>query len=159
MKEIIDSIRKKYMSLDVNKIGYIDIDSIDRYCDNPKVLYYLFPVIEKVLLEILKCYPFASPEIKNQGSYRPMNSLLNDDFIVELEMHLPSEMVRFLKDVYGNNGLRDKLFHGETWIFCGDYKEVIKNMLASLETLLDLYKDISEDDCFDKIKISFSDLE
>ena len=46
--------------------------------DNMAVLFYMFPLIERLVVEILDITSLVNVETKNQGTIRTINSMLQD---------------------------------------------------------------------------------
>lgn len=75
---------------------------------NIEVLYYLFPLIEKTVVDYLKLEPEANIEIFEQGTYRTLNSIVQDPKNRELLGHKVAEKI---VKYYDTNGLRNKFLH------------------------------------------------
>ena len=69
--------------------------------------YYIFPLIERLVLEIYKLLPLVNIEHYDQGTMRTVISIIeNNNPIV-----FPQELIRLLYKYYDENGVRNKLFH------------------------------------------------
>lgn len=87
-------------------IGQIDYEILDS--NDFELLYYLFPLIEKMIIDILKYNVDSDIEIYTQGTYRTLDSVIAKD---DNKKHFDDEIIYLLKKYYGKNGLRNKLFH------------------------------------------------
>lgn len=110
MDEIYVNMKKDKTDLYIERVANIDIQIIKANQDNPEVLLYLFPLIEKTFIEILKFFPFTSPEIDGQGRYRTINSILNDEKSLVI-FGDNNYHILFLKELFKEEGLRNRLFH------------------------------------------------
>lgn len=104
---------KYYLPEMKETIGVIDfeiLESRDIMC-----LYYLFPLIERLVVEILKYKTDADIEFFKQGTYRTLNSIV---FKEENSKYFDSNIINYITRYYADNGLRNKLLHfrGETYI-------------------------------------------
>ncbi len=98
---------KKNYILDMEEsIGIIDFNALDN--NNFEVLYYLFPLIEKMFIEILKYYIDSDIELYEQGTYRTLKSVLERP---ENLKYFNNDLVEVIKYFYKEDGLRNKLFH------------------------------------------------
>ena len=88
-------------------IGKIDIDVIKQ--NIIESLYYEFPLIERIVLEIYKLLPLSDVEYYQQGTMRTILAIINKDS----NDYLPEELIVILQKYYGDKGLRNKLFHVE----------------------------------------------
>lgn len=98
----------KYFENDETKsvIGQIDIDLL--YEKKVECLYYIFPLIERMILEIFKLVPESDVEYIEQGIMKTPISIIenNDSYSV-----LPSYIIDIIKKYYKEDGPRNKLFH------------------------------------------------
>lgn len=87
-------------------IGQIDIDIL--YKEKVECLYYIFPLIERMVLEIFKLVPESDVEYIEQGKMKTPISIIenNDSYNV-----LPSYIIDIIKKYYKEDGPRNKLFH------------------------------------------------
>ena len=111
LKQVIKEIKENLFETYINKVANVDIVSIEKNIDNPDILLYLFPLIEKTFVEILKFNPFASVEVETQGNYRTMYALLNDPTSMIIFEKASSNLIGFLKDVYKEDGIRNQVLH------------------------------------------------
>ncbi len=61
----------------IKKIGKIDLEVIKD--DSFYSLYYKFPLIERIILEIYKAIPGANIEMYEQGTMKTINSIINNN--------------------------------------------------------------------------------
>ncbi len=99
---IINGLQSDYTR---SHIGDIDISSIDR--KDIRSLYYLFPLMERMVLEIYKSIPLSDVEQYKQGTMRTLNEIINKD----LKNYLPSIVKEKLLDYYKQDGIRNTLLH------------------------------------------------
>lgn len=100
--DLINAIQNKET---IKLIGKLDTNLLNS--GNPKSLYYSFPLIERIILEIYKLMPEADVEKYQQGVMKTTMSIikLNDNI-------LPDYTVDLIKKYYdGEDCLRNKLFH------------------------------------------------
>ena len=76
--------------------------------DNMAVLFYMFPLIERLVVEILDITSLVNVETKNQGTIRTINSMLQDK---ETEKIFGKELHDNLKKYFADDGLRNQLMH------------------------------------------------
>lgn len=76
--------------------------------DNMAVLFYMFPLIERLVVEILDITSLVNVETKNQGTIRTINSMLQDK---ETEKIFGKELHNNLKKYFADDGLRNQLMH------------------------------------------------
>lgn len=75
-----------------------------------EVLYYLFPLLERLLVEIISFSNLINIEHQDQGSIRTINSILIMD---EMYSYLPMKELTFLREMYKSEGLRNFMSHYE----------------------------------------------
>lgn len=76
--------------------------------DNLAVLFYMFPLIERLVVEILDITSLVNVETKNQGTIRTINSMLQDK---ETEKIFGKELHDNLKKYFADDELRNQLMH------------------------------------------------
>lgn len=106
MQTISAKIEKLNCSGIEQYIGKID-ERIFQSSD-ANVLYYLFPLIEKTVLEILKLHSNVDVEINEQGTYRTLNSLLEKS---RNRKCFSKKILEKLHVYFDNAGLRNELMH------------------------------------------------
>ncbi len=131
-RERIEKILSKSLK---DIIGDLDIEEILK--EDIESLFYIFPLIERIVLEICKFYPEIDIEEHKQGFMRTLNSILT----LNLDMVLPQDILLNLNKYFARDGLRNKLFHanGENVIEI-DTKEIneIVELLVQLIEILDV---------------------
>ena len=117
------------------KVGKIDMEVI--YDESFYSLYYKFPLIERLVLEIYKLIPGTNIEMYEQGTMKTINSIINNN--KEFNLILPDlkEMIdRYFYD--SDDSPRNKIFHpigDETIEVKVDFEE-INCIIAKLLALL-----------------------
>ena len=106
MQSNIERIRKLNREYLISYVGEIDEQVFQ--IDDANILYYLFPLIEKTVLEILKLYSFSDVEILRQGIYRTLFSLINQS---KNRKHFTEALHQKLELYYSETGLRNTLMH------------------------------------------------
>lgn len=145
MREIIENIKKNMTEKVVNRIGRIDVNSIENNLKNANILYYLFPLIERTFLEIVKIFPYASPEVNIQGTYRTMQSIFDDKLTMSVFKNCDEEAISFLISIYKKDGIRNKVMHGERPLIKYEFILDCVNLLSYLVEILNLLS--SEEPC------------
>lgn len=87
-------------------IGKIDCDTL--FETNGDNLLYIFPLIERMVLEIYKLNPESNVEDFKQGIMKTTNSIFESNN--ELEM-LPDNLIELIKSYFEEDGIRNKIFH------------------------------------------------
>lgn len=90
----------------IRLIGKIDIDFLRSEC--LESLFYIFPLVERIILEIYKMNPESDVEVYEQGTMRTINSVI--EFNKNLNV-LPKYIEKIIEKYYGDNGIRNELFH------------------------------------------------
>ena len=141
----------KYFENDETKrvIGQIDVEILHE--EKVECLYYIFPLIEKMILEIFKLVPESDVEYIEQGIMKtPISIIENNDS----SKVLPSYIIYIIKKYYKEDGPRNKLLHiGNAEITVNVSFNVllylISNLLIILKNKLEEYTNFS----FEDIKI------
>lgn len=141
----------KYFENDETKrvIGQIDVEILHE--EKVECLYYIFPLIEKMILEIFKLVPESDVEYIEQGIMKtPISIIENNDS----SKVLPSYIIDIIKKYYKEDGPRNKLLHiGNAEITVNvSFNELlylISNLLIILKNKLEKYTNFS----FEDIKI------
>jgi len=128
-------------------IGQIDIDML--YKEKVECLYYIFPLIEKMILEIFKLVPESDVEYIEQGIMKTPISIIENNNSYNI---LPSHIIDIIKKYFKENGARNKIFHigdGEVTVNVSfdELLYLIANLLIILKNKLEeytnfLFKDI-----------------
>lgn len=90
----------------INLIGKIDTEFLNE--NRIECLYYIFPLIERIVLEIYKLVPEADVEHFEQGTMRTIKSLIDNNKDLDV---LPKYINELVIKYYGDNGIRNELFH------------------------------------------------
>lgn len=88
----------------IKLIGDIDVDLLR--LNKIESLNYSFPLIERMILEIYKLVPESDVEHYEQGVMKTPISIIDNN--IEF---LPENTVNIIKRIYGDDGIRNKLFH------------------------------------------------
>lgn len=91
-----------------SKVGKIDMNVIN---DNSYYsLYYKFPLIEKLVLEIYKLVPGTNVEKYEQGSMRTINSIIKNNQNIGL---IPDDIIDLINYLFNedDNSPRNIVFH------------------------------------------------
>ena len=117
----LDSIKENQNEKTINLVGDIDIDLLNNQI--VETLYYAFPLIERLILEIYKQIPDADVEQYEQGTSKTILSIINNN-----KVNIIPEYVKELIFKYydGDDSLRNQLFHP---------KEGVVNIKVSFEEI------------------------
>lgn len=88
----------------IKLIGDIDVDLLR--LNKIESLNYSFPLIERMILEIYKLVPESDVEHYEQGVMKTPISIIDNNIEV-----LPENTVNIIKRIYGDDGIRNKLFY------------------------------------------------
>lgn len=100
----LDFVRAIQNSDTIQLIGEIDIDFLKSY--KVESLNYSLPLIERLILEIYKLVPDSDVEHYEQGIMKTPISIIDNNAEV-----LPENTVNIIRRIYGDDGMRNKLFH------------------------------------------------
>lgn len=125
-----------------NKYTISLIDKIDVNLLNSNLfesLYYSLPLIEKMILEIHKLIPESDIENYDQGIMKTPNSIIDSNIKI-----LPESLINIIKEIYGENGIRNQIFHikEDTISITVSYEQInylIANLLIILKNRIDKY--------------------
>ncbi len=101
-------------------------------------LYYIFPLIERMVVEIYKLVPGANIEQYEKRVLKTINSILVLNKNLDI---IPIELSRIIQDYFKSDGLRNKLFHINSnkqftfQINIGEINYVIMHLLSILKKL------------------------
>lgn len=118
-----------------NIIDKIDTDFLNS--GTVESLYYSFPLIERLVLEIYKLVPDADVEHYEQGIMKTLLSIIQNN---KAEV-LPEQTIKILNKYYGNDGLRNQLLHPNTDIIdikvsFDEINYIIMQLMSILKRLL-----------------------
>lgn len=103
------------------------------------LILYAFPLIERLIIEILKFNSISDIEVSTQGTYKTLNSVINSN-----ELHLSINDIQLLKELFKDDGVRNKLMHVSDEIVEIDIAK-IEEMRALIFVLIDKLKEIEKD--------------
>ena len=128
----LDFIKAIQNSDTINLIGDIDVDLLK--LNKIESLNYSFPLIERMILEIYKLVPESDVEHHEQGIMKTPISIIDNNVEV-----LPEKTVNIIKRIYGDDGIRNKLFHVKSEIINIEvsYEEINYLIMQLLSTLRD----------------------
>lgn len=92
-----------------DKIGDLDVIIFEEYNEsNFYILYYLFPLIEKLVIEILKKQNEVDIEFYLQGIFRTPKAILN----IEInKQYFEQNEIDNINEIFDENGIRNKILH------------------------------------------------
>lgn len=90
----------------IKLIGKIDTKFLKQ--KKVETLYYSFPLIERMVLEIYKLVPEADIEHYEQGIMRTIMAMIGNN--KELNV-LPKYIIKIIEKYFDEDGIRNKLFH------------------------------------------------
>lgn len=126
----------------INVIGKIDLDILNTQI--VESLYYMFPLIERLVLEIYKLIPDADVEHYEQGIMKTLLSIIKNNKMYVI----PDKTIEILVKYYDDDCLRNELFHIQKDVInisvsFDELNFVIMQLLSILKRLL------KENDCND----------
>lgn len=101
-EKIIKALENDYTK---RLIGDIDVETISSNC--VEALFYEFPLIERITLEIYKMLPMSDVEHYQQGVMRTILEIVRKD----TNNYFPENLINILQKYFGDDGIRNKLFH------------------------------------------------
>ena len=105
----------------INIVGNIDTDFLsNKIVEN---LYYSFPLIERLILEIYKQIPDADVEQYEQGTSKTILSIINHNKVDIIPEYIKNLIYKYYD---GDDSLRNQLFHP---------KEDVVNINVSFEEI------------------------
>lgn len=131
----------------IKLIGEIDTKFLKQ--NRIETLYYSFPLIERMVLEIYKLVPEADIEHYEQGIMRTIMAMIENNKQLDV---LPEYIIEIIEKYFGEDGIRNKLFHikEESLTIEVNFKEI--NFLI-MKLLVILKKKINDYTSFDFNKI------
>ena len=119
-------------------LGKIHVDSFENM--DADELLYIFPLIERIIIEIYKLIPGSIVEINTQGTMKTITSIIrcNEDINVFV---IPQDVKETILKYYdGDDSLRNLLFHAHEEIIEVEYcKNDIIWLVAKLLELLNIH--------------------
>lgn len=133
----------------IRLIGKIDTKFLKQ--NRIETLYYSFPLIERIVLEIYKLVPEADIEHYEQGIMRTVMAIINNNKQLEV---LPRYTIEIIERYFGDDGIRNKLFHirNENVTVKVNFREI--NYLI-MKLLVILKKELANYISFDFNKIEY----
>lgn len=133
----------------IRLIGKIDTKFLKQ--NRIETLYYSFPLIERIVLEIYKLVPEADIEHYEQGIMRTVMAMINNNKQLEV---LPRYIIEIIERYFGDDGIRNKLFHirNENVTVKVNFREI--NYLI-MKLLVILKKELANYISFDFNKIEY----
>lgn len=92
----------------ISKIGKIDLETVESTTFDS--LFYKFPLIERIVLEIYKCVPGTNVEMYDQGTMKTINSIIDNNNSFNI---IPNSLIDKI-NIYFNeddSSPRNKIFH------------------------------------------------
>ena len=134
-KSYVDRISDIENEQTKNVIGKIDKEILNS--EIIESLYYIFPLVERMILEIYKLIPDADVEHYEQGIMKTPIAIIENN----KTNLLPEDIVTLIKKYYGDDGLRNELLHIQKEIFevsvsFDELTYLIANLLSILKELL-----------------------
>lgn len=71
-------------------------------------LLYLFPLLEHMIIQIFSLTQLVDVEIKTQGQFRTVSSLIHE---LHEKEYIDEDFYNYLNQFYGDNGLRNQMTH------------------------------------------------
>ena len=90
----------------ISLIGKIDTKFLSQ--NRIETLYYSFPLIEKMVLEIYKLVPESDIEHYEQGIMRTIRAIIDNNKQLEV---LPRYIIKIIEKYFDDDGIRNKIFH------------------------------------------------
>lgn len=117
----LDSIKENQNDKTINLVGNIDINLLNNQI--VETLYYAFPLIERLILEIYKQIPDADVEQYEQGTSKTILSIINNNKVDVIPKYAKELIYKYYD---GDDSLRNQLFHP---------KEDVVNIKVSFEEI------------------------
>lgn len=90
----------------IKSIGKIDTNFLKQ--NRIETLCYSFPLIERMVLEIYKLVPGADIEHYEQGIMRTIMAVIENNEEINV---LPKYIIEIIEKYFGEDGIRNKIFH------------------------------------------------
>ena len=131
----IELIKSLENSQTIELIGEINIESLKNM--DVDDLLYIFPLIERVIVEIYKLVPGAIIENNEQGIMKTITQIIKDNESKSI-FKIPKELKELIFKYYNDdNSLRNLLFHATDEVITVEYNKVeINCIIVSLLKLL-----------------------
>lgn len=124
----------------ISLIGKIDTNILR--INKIESLFYAFPLIERMVLEIFKLVPGTDVEQYEQGTMKTIMSIIDYNSSYNI---LPQGIISMIERYFGKEGARNKLFHikDEKQIIKVSYEEINILILELLKILKDRLKEVN----------------
>ncbi len=139
---LIELIKENENQNTISAIGKIDFKSLEKMDIND--LLYIFPLIERMVIEVYKLIPGAIVEVNSQGTIKTITQIIKDNEAIGIKKI--SEEVRKIVFFYYDdiNSLRNILFHPKKETITIQYNKndilfVIQSLLKTLNDMSKLY--------------------
>ncbi len=126
----------------IDLIGEIDTTLLNS--NRIESVYYSFPLMERMVVEIYKLVPESDIEYHDQGKIRTIDSILdcNDNQIIS------QQIVDLIKRLFGEEGPRNKIFHVkekniQEEVSFNQINFIIMCLLKTLKDLIEKYEGYS----------------
>lgn len=116
------------------KFGKIDINHVNLHSLGS--LYYLFPLIERIVIEIFDFIPEANIEVSDQGTYKTMSEIIKNNTIFDVDIN------SLLIEYYSDNGVRNTIIHNNKNNF--PISITFENLYYLLVYLLEKYVELAK---------------
>lgn len=126
---------KKYSKMIIDtkaneKIGYLDENVFKNYNEsNFYILYYFFPLIERLVIEILKKKTEVDIEWYMQGTFRTPKEILNKE---ANRLHFEKNEADIIAEIFDDNGIRNNLLHYDQNF---DYSKINQKFIKKVKDL------------------------
>ena len=139
-------IENKQNDKTISIIGKIDTDVLDS--NKAESVYYSFPLIERMVLEIYKLVPESDIEHYDQGRMRTIIPVIEENNKNDGKTIIPEEIVNLIQEIFKEDGPRNKILHvknesDEITVIFQQINYIIMSLLEILKHLIeenDMYK-------------------
>jgi hypothetical protein len=126
-----------HTSVFLNKIDYRFLETKFYY----ELLVYIFPLIERIIIEILKNSPDADIEIVTQGKYRTLYAVIRNP--VNARYFNKSE-IEIIEEIYKPDGIRNIVFHSHKTDIKIDSKMICEIKLLANSLIIKLEESVEQ---------------
>lgn len=137
---LIELIKENENQNTISAIGKIDFKTLEKMDIND--LLYIFPLIERMVIEVYKLIPGAIVEVNSQGTIKTITQVIKDNETIGIKKI--SEKIRKIVFFYYDdiNSLRNILFHPKKEAITIQYNknEILFVILSLLKILNDTSK-------------------
>ncbi len=107
--KFIDSIENQQNDKTIELIGKIDTEVLES--NKIQSVYYSFPLIERMVLEIYKLIPESNVEYFDQGTMRTVMQMIEENNNYNDKMIIPQKTLDSIIEIFKEDGIRNKIFH------------------------------------------------